>query len=99
LAGRRICSTGGETYNVFERPPKTAGVCDHDGGKLVQRPDDRPEAVQERLVAYERQTKPLEDYYRRKGVLEVVDGTANVEEVSRALAEIIKRAEGRDGHL
>ncbi len=55
--------------------------------------------MKERLAAYERQTKPLEDYYRRKGVLEVVDGTANVEEVSRALAEIIKRAEGRDGHL
>jgi adenylate kinase len=90
---------GGETYNVFERPPKVTGVCDNDGGKLVQRSDDRPEVVKERLAAYERQTKPLEDYYRRKGVLEVVDGTADVEEVSRALAEIIKRAEERDGHL
>jgi adenylate kinase len=99
VAGRWTCSVGGETYNVFERPPKVTGVCDNDGGKLVQRSDDRPEVVKERLAAYERQTKPLEDYYRRKGVLEVVDGTANVEEVSRALAEIIKRAEGRDGHL
>jgi adenylate kinase len=99
LAGRWICSTGGETYNVFERPPKVSGVCDHDGGRLVQRPDDQPEVVQERLAAYERQTKPLEDYYRKKGLLEVVDGAASVEEVSRALAEIIKRAEGRDGHL
>jgi adenylate kinase len=99
VAGRWTCSVGGETYNVFERPPKVTGVCDNDGGKLVQRSDDRPEVVKERLAAYERQTKPLEDYYRGKGVLEVVDGTANVEEVSRALAEIIKRAEGRDGHL
>jgi adenylate kinase len=99
LAGRWTCSTGGETYNVFERPPKVTGVCDRDGGKLVQRSDDRPEVVKERLAAYERQTKPLDDYYRKKGVLEVVDGTASVEEVSRALAEIIKRAEGRDGHL
>jgi adenylate kinase len=99
VAGRWTCSVGGETYNVFERPPKVTGVCDNDGGKLVQRSDDRPEVVKERLAAYERQTKPLEDYYRRKGVLDVVDGTADVEEVSRALAEIIKRAEGRDGHL
>ncbi|MGH9745376.1 MAG: adenylate kinase [Candidatus Acidiferrales bacterium] len=99
VAGRWTCSVGGETYNVFERPPKVAGVCDNDGGKLIQRSDDQPEVVKERLAAYERQTKPLADYYRKNGVLEVVDGTADVEEVSRALAEIFKRAEGRDGHL
>ncbi|MGA8142278.1 MAG: adenylate kinase [Candidatus Acidiferrales bacterium] len=99
VAGRWTCTVGGETYNVFERPPKVAGVCDNDGGKLVQRTDDQPEVVKERLAAYERQTKPLADYYRKNGVLEVVDGTANVEDVSRALAEIFKRAEGRDGHL
>jgi adenylate kinase len=90
---------GGETYNVFERPPKVAGICDNDGGKLVQRTDDQPEVVKERMAAYERKTKPLADYYRKNGVLEVVDGTASVDEVSRALAEIFKRAEGRDGHL
>jgi adenylate kinase len=99
VAGRWTCSVGGETYNVFERPPKMPGICDTDGGKLVQRSDDRPEVVKERLAAYERQTKPLADYYRKNGVLEVVDGTADVEEVSRALEEILKRAEGRDGHL
>jgi len=99
VAGRWTCSVGGETYNVFERPPKVPGVCDNDGGKLVQRTDDQPEVVKERFAAYERQTKPLADYYRSHGVLEVVDGTAGVEEVSRALAEIFKRAEGRDGHL
>ena len=56
------------------RPPKVAGICDEDGGKLVQRGDDRPEVVKERFAAYERQTMPLADYYRRHGVLEVVDG-------------------------
>ncbi|HTP43845.1 MAG TPA: adenylate kinase [Candidatus Acidoferrum sp.] len=99
LTGRWICSVGGETYNVFEQPPRVPGVCDNDGGKLVQRADDRPEVVKERLAAYERQTKPLEDYYRGKGALEVIDAGASIEEVSRALAEVIKRAEGRDGHL
>ena len=99
VAGRWTCSVGGETYNVFERAPKVPGICDADGGKLVQRTDDQPEVVKERLAAYERQTKPLADYYRKNGVLEMVDGTASVEEVSRALAEIFKRAEGRDGHL
>jgi adenylate kinase len=94
LSGRWTCSVGGETYNIYERPPKVPGICDHDGGKLIQRSDDRPEVVKERLAAYDRQTKPLTDYYRQHGVLEIVDGAASVEEVSRALNEIFKRAEG-----
>ena len=99
VAGRWTCSVGGETYNIFVRPPKTPGICDNDGGKLIQRSDDQPEIVKERFAAYERQTEPLADYYRTHGVLETVDGDAGVEEVTRALNEILKRAEGRDGHL
>ena len=49
LSGRWTCSVGGEIYNVYDAPPKVPGICDRDGGKLVQRPDDRPEVVQERL--------------------------------------------------
>jgi adenylate kinase len=94
LASRWTCSVGGEIYNIYEHPPKVPGVCDVDGGRLVQRSDDRPEVVKERLAAYERKTKPLSDYYRRRGVLEVVDGSADVEEVGRALNVILKRAEG-----
>jgi len=99
LAGRWTCSVGGETYSIYDAPPKVPGICDRDGGKLIQRPDDRPEVVKERLKAYERQTKPLEDYYRRQGVLETVDGSAAMEEVSNALAAILERAQARDGHL
>jgi adenylate kinase len=84
---------------VLDAPPKKPGICDVDGGKLVQRPDDRPEVVKERLAAYERKTKPLEDYYRRQGVLEDVDGSASVEAINRGIEEILKRAAGRDGHL
>ena len=99
VAGRWTCSVGGETYNILERPPKTPGICDNDGGKLIQRSDDQPEIVKERFAAYERQTEPLAKYYRTHGVLETVDGDAGVEDVTRALNEILKRAEGRDGHL
>lgn len=99
LAGRWMCSVGGEIYNVYDAPPKVPGVCDRDGGKLVQRPDDRPEVVRDRLAAYERQTKPLAQYYRRQGVLDTIDASASMEEVSRALATIVKCALGRDGHL
>ncbi len=99
LSGRWTCSVGGEIYNVYLAPPKVQGICDADGGVLVQRPDDRPDVVKERLAAYERQTKPLADYYRHKGLLDTVNAAANVEDVGRALGEIFRRAEGRDGHL
>jgi adenylate kinase len=99
LGGRWTCSVGGEIYNIYDRPPKVPGICDADGGKLVQRSDDRPEVVKQRLVAYERQTKPLSDYYRREGVLEKIDASAKVEMVDLALGEVLKRAQGHDGHL
>jgi adenylate kinase len=90
LSGRWTCSVGGEIYNVYDAPPKVSGICDVDGGKLVQRADDRPEVVRERLAAYERQTKPLADYYRGHGVLETIDAGASVEEVGRAIRAVLK---------
>jgi adenylate kinase len=90
LSGRWMCSVGGEIYNVHDAPPKVPGVCDRDSGKLVQRADDRPEAVKERLAVYERQTKPLTEYYRRHGVLDVLDAAKPVEEVHRALEKLVK---------
>lgn len=100
VAGRWTCSVGGETYNIYERAPKVTGICDNDGGKLIQRADDRAEIVKERMAAYERQTKPLADYYRDHGVLEVIDGSAPVEDVHRELLSIVRRTDdGRDGYL
>ena len=99
LSGRWTCSTGGEIYNVFDAPPKVAGICDADGGKLVQRSDDQPEVVKARLEAYERQTRPLAEYYRRQGLLDIVKGEVDAEEVSRAIGELLSRARWRDGHL
>ncbi len=90
LTGRRTCIVGGEIYNIYEHPPRVDGRCDNDGGALVQRPDDRPEVIRERLAAYERQTKPLVDYYRQRGVLVEVDGAANMETVARSLLRILE---------
>jgi adenylate kinase len=89
LTGRRTCSVGGEIYNVYDQPPKTEGRCDHDGGELVQRPDDRPEVIEERLAAYERQTQPLVEHYRKQSALRELDGEGGVEEVTRALLGIL----------
>jgi adenylate kinase len=107
LSGRWTCSVNGESYNIYDAPPKVAGICDFDGGKLIQRPDDRPEVVSERLAAYERQTRPLSDYYLKEGVLEVVDAGASLDDVSHSVNDVVKRlvlsnmerAAGSDGHL
>jgi adenylate kinase len=93
LTGRRTCSVNGEIYNIYDAPPKVEGVCDNDGGKLVQRADDAAEIVQQRLAAYDRATKPLADYYRSQGVLQQVDASASVDDVSRALLGIVMGAQ------
>ncbi|MGA3237141.1 MAG: adenylate kinase [Bryobacteraceae bacterium] len=67
LTGRRQCPRCGTLYNIVSRPPKREGVCDLDGEKLVIRDDDREEVIRERLSAYDRQTRPVLDYYRTAG--------------------------------
>ena len=99
LAGRRTCSVGGEIYNIYDHRPKVEGRCDADGGELIQRPDDRPEVVNDRLANYERQTQPLVEYYRRRGVLEEVNGSGGVEEVSHTLREILAKRKVSNDHL
>jgi adenylate kinase len=92
ITGRRMCKTGGEIYNIFERPPKIEGRCDNDGGELVQRPDDREEIVGPRLEAYAKQTAPLVAYYRRLGRLHDVDAALGIEEVKQRVLEIVREA-------
>ncbi|HZP33187.1 MAG TPA: adenylate kinase [Candidatus Acidoferrales bacterium] len=89
LTGRRTCKIGGEIYNVYDHPPKVPGRCDRDGGELVQRPDDREDVITERLTAYERQTRPLVDYYRSRGVLKDVNGMASPEAVTKSVLELL----------
>jgi adenylate kinase len=69
LSGRRTCPGCKAVFHVEARPPKVAGVCDHCGGKLYQREDDRPESIRVRMAAYEKSTAPLADFYQRRGLL------------------------------
>lgn len=75
----------GRTYNSVTNPPRVPGICDEDGGPLVQRDDDKPETVAKRLDVYESQTAPLIEYYRRKGKLVDVDALAPVDDVTREI--------------
>jgi len=94
LTGRRTCRVGGEIYNIYERPPKVEGVCDSDGGELMQRPDDREEVIGPRLQAYEKQTAPLAAYYGRLGLLHGIDAAKSVEEVGRQVLQSVKSVRG-----
>jgi adenylate kinase len=81
LGGRRVCRKCGHNFHmVFDKPAKD-GVCDHCGGEVYTRDDDRPEAVQKRLEVYRAQTAPLIDFYRQKGLLLDVDARPAVDEV------------------
>jgi len=69
LAGRRTCPGCKAVFHLQNRPPKVQGVCDHCGGALYQREDDRPESIRVRMAAYEKSTAPLAQYYRDRGLL------------------------------
>lgn len=96
LGGRRVCSQCGMTYNVYSNPPRQEGRCDRCGGALYQRDDDREDTIRERLAVYERQTAPLEDYYRLRGKLVEVDGGRSLEAVAADIRRVVAAAEGHD---
>lgn len=92
LTGRRICKADGHIYNVYDRPPKREGICDVDGSELIHRPDDSEGVIGERLAAYDRQTRPLVEYYTKRGLLSPVDAMANADAVTEAIGKILDGA-------
>jgi adenylate kinase len=81
LAGRRTCPGCKAVFHIEARPPKIAGVCDHCGGKLYQREDDRPESIRVRMEAYEKSTAPLADFYKKRGLLVSVLAEGSPEDI------------------
>lgn len=91
LSGRRTCEDCGKSYHIVYNPPKIEGVCDVCGGKLLQRADESEEAVQVRIDTYNRQTKPLIDYYQMKHELINVNGDQTMDEVSQEICKILEK--------
>jgi adenylate kinase len=89
LSGRRICVKKGHNYHVEFDPPKRDGVCDQDGSRLIQRDDDKPEVVRNRLGTYHEKTAPLIDYYDDQGLLRRIDGTRDPAEVHDHVRAVI----------
>ena len=89
LSGRRVCVKKGHNYHVEFDPPKREGVCDQDGSRLIQRDDDKPDVVRNRLDVYHRKTKPLIDFYDDHGLLRRIDGTRTATEVHDHIRAVI----------
>ncbi len=83
LSGRRVCEDCGASYHMEFKPTKVEGKCDKCGGNAVQRKDDHPDTVIERLKVYHDQTAPLKDFYSKQGKLETVVGQDDVAETSK----------------
>ena len=89
LSGRRVCVKAGHNYHVEFDPPKREGVCDQDGSRLVQRDDDQPEVIENRLRVYHEQTEPLVDYYDEQGLMRRIDGTREATDVHDHIRAVI----------
>jgi len=85
LAGRVFCQAHQHVYHVKNHPPKVAGICDQDGSKLYQRPDDAGEAMRRRLVIYFNQTNQVLEYYSQQQKLREIDGNQKIDQVQAAL--------------
>ena len=85
MGGRRVCEACGSSYNVEAVPPRREGICDNCGGKLIQRKDDTPETVRERLKVYHTETEPLVDFYAQRGLLRPVRSASTKEGTTQAI--------------
>ena len=92
LTGRRVCRSCGANYHIKNIPPKIEGICDKCGGQIYQRKDDTLETVKNRLKVYEEQTRPLVEYYTKKGILKKVSGALDVNSLFKVLSQIFSDA-------
>ncbi|HLG44298.1 MAG TPA: adenylate kinase [Nitrospirales bacterium] len=90
LSGRRSCPACQAVYHLEHAPPKREGRCDKCGGALVQRDDDKPETVEARLTVYDRQTRPLIEYYEKRGLLRCVEASASIDQVYERLRAAVR---------
>ena len=89
LSARRVCKNCGAIYNLISMPPKKDGICDICGGELYQRSDDKPEVIKQRLETYYKETQPLIDYYRNKGIMYTISAEKEREEVLNEILKVI----------
>ncbi len=90
MSGRRVCEVCGASYHIVSVPSKVEGVCDVCGGRLVQRKDDKPETVLDRLSVYHRETEPLKGFYEARGILKTVPDQPTLDETTQAILAVLR---------
>lgn len=90
MSGRRVCEKCGASYHVAYKPSKDGKTCDLDGGKLIQREDDKPETVHARLRVYHEQTEPLKGYYEAQGKLYIVEGQDAIADTTKLTLQVLE---------
>ncbi len=87
MAGRKSCPKCGAVYHIKNLKPKVEGICDNDGAELIQRPDDNPEVVANRLKTYHEQTEPVVGYYKENNTVRDIDASKDADEASALVFE------------
>ena len=91
IGGRRVCESCGASYHIVNIPPQQEGICDKCGGQLVQRKDDAPETVKNRLQVYHTTTEPLKVFYETRGILKAVSDQPSVADVTREILAVLEK--------
>ena len=89
LSGRLVCRENGHVFHIKNNPPKSEGICDFDGSDLYTRDDDKVETIKHRIQVYYKQTTPLIEYYKNKGILLEIDGAREIEIVTNEILAAI----------
>ena len=92
LTGRRVCKTCGSTYNIETMKSQKEGICDKCGGELIQRPDDLPATIENRLGVYQKDTMPLIEFYDQKGLLRRVQCEVDYQQAMNRIYEALEKA-------
>ena len=90
MSGRRVCKACSASYHIVNKPSKVEGVCDACGGETAIRSDDSPETVMDRLKVYHEQTEPLKDYYEKLNKLFMVEGSAEINEITASILKALE---------
>ncbi|MCW4016210.1 MAG: adenylate kinase [Candidatus Bathyarchaeota archaeon] len=90
IGGRRTCNKCGAIYHTKNVPPTIEGICDQCSGRLVQRADEKPEVIKNRLEVYREKTQPVADYLRKKGLIADIDANYPIEEIEKIISQCKK---------
>lgn len=91
MSGRRVCEKCGSSYHTLYKKPAKEGICNTCGGTLIQRKDDHPDTVKDRLHVYHEQTEPLKEFYQKQGKLVIVEGQEEVADTTKLVLDAVAK--------